>query len=401
MSALDTWGEPVAAANPSSVIAWNDAWIDLLHFQGDPFARLAEANRSDAEFVLGLVFCVVYRSLAGKPPGFGDVRDELERAASRVATSRERGHVEAASLLVGGNFTRAGERWEELASDSHDLAAIRFAHEMYLHVGDAERRLRASTTALAGWSQEHPNWAFIAGQHSFALEEVGQYAQAEQVGWQALERDPLDLWALHALAHVYESTDNQPAALDLLRSRQPTWTTQDVFSVHIWWHLALRLMVDAEFDEVLAIHDRLAATVTTAFHYSDLASMLWRLELLGVDVGDRWDAVAEAYATLPERHTTGFLDLHAALAFARRPDHAEAPIFFAGVAPSHANDPSENGEIFRTVVVPMTEAIRLGDTDPRAARGLFTSIGPRLHRIGGSNAQRQVLSLTLEALGAT
>ncbi len=368
------------------MVAWNEAWIDLLHFQGDPFARLAEANSNDDQFVLGLVFCVVYSTVAGKPPSFGDVRQDLELATSRVSTARERAHVEAATLLVAGDFTLAGERWEEIASGSHDLGAVRFAHEMYLHVGDADRRLRASTNALDSWSRDHPNWAFIAGQHSFALEEAGQYAQAEQIGWQALEQDPLDLWALHALAHVYESTDNQTAALDLLRSRQPTWSTQDVLSVHIWWHLALRLMVDAEFDEVLAIHDRLAETVSTAFQFSDLASMLWRLELLGVDVGDRWDAIAEAYATLPERHTTGFLDLHAAFAFARRPDHVEAPTFFAGVAPSHASDPSENGDIFRSVVVPMTEAIRVLDTDPMAARGLLISIGDQLHRIGGSIA---------------
>ncbi len=401
MSALDTWGEPVAANSPASVAAWNDAWIDLLHFQGDPFARLAGANSDDDEFVLGLLFCIAYRTIAGKPPTFGVVRDELELAVSRASTPRELAHLEAVQHLVAGDFTRAGECWEEIATDSHDLAAVRFAHEIYLHVADNERRLRASTAALGNWSEQHPNWAFIAGQHCFALEECGRYEQAEEIGWRALDRDPLDLWALHALAHVYESTNNQVAALDLLRSRQATWSAQFVLSVHVWWHLTLRLMVDEEYDEVLDIYDQLAATVTTAFQYSDLSSMLWRLELLGVNVGDRWDGVADAYAELPERHTTGFLDLHAALAFSRRPQHGEAAAFFAGVTPSHADDPSENGEIFRTVVAPLTEAIRLVESDPGTARRLLNSIGSESHRIGGSEAQRQILSLTLNSLETT
>ena len=56
----------------------------------------------------------------------------------------------------------------------------------------------------------------MVGQHTFALEEVGRYDEAEELGRAALGLDPDDLCARHALAHVYESTDDTPAARELL-----------------------------------------------------------------------------------------------------------------------------------------------------------------------------------------
>ena len=44
----DAWGEPVAAAHPSSVSAWDAAWAAALHFRGDPMAELGAANRTAA-----------------------------------------------------------------------------------------------------------------------------------------------------------------------------------------------------------------------------------------------------------------------------------------------------------------------------------------------------------------
>lgn len=394
----DQWGEPVAAGEEASVQAWDEAWADLLHFRGDPLGRLAEPNRADESFALGSVFCAAYLLLAGARPDSPEIAEDLDRAGRRARSERELDHAAAAAALAAGEFTEAGRRWEALARGTRDLAAVRLAHDVYLHVGDDRRRLRASAAAVESWPAGDPGWGFVQGQHSFALEEWGRYREAERFGWLALEHDPLDLWALHALAHVYESTGDQAEALSLLRSRQATWSDQHALAVHIWWHLALRLLAAGRLDEALEIHDDQAAAATTAFSLCDLASLLWRLELAGADAGGRWAELADAFAVRRERHTCGFLDLHAALVYARCPDHPEAAVFFSGVSTAHTGAGSENADTFISVVRPLAEAIRVGDADPAGARRLLDSIGGRLHRIGGSVVQRDLVRMTRAAL---
>ncbi len=390
----------MAAGEEASVRAWDEAWADMLHFRGDPLGRLAEPNRQDESFALGPVFCAAYRLLAGAPPNSPEIGSDLARASRRARTERELGHAAAVTALAAGEFTEAGRKWEALARGTHDLAAVRLAHDVYLHVGDDRRRLRASDAAVESWSAGDPGWGFVQGQHSFALEEAGRYREAERFGRLALEHDPLDLWALHALAHVYESTGDQAAALGLLRSRQVTWSDQHALAVHVWWHLALRLIAAGRLDEALEIHDDQAPAAATAFSLCDLASLLWRLELAGADtdMSGRWADLADAFAARRERHTCGFLDLHAALVYARCPDHPEAAVFFSGVSTAHASTGSENADIFGSVVQPLVEAIRVGDADPAGALRLLESIGDKLHRIGGSVVQRDLVGLTRSAL---
>ena len=52
----------------------------------------------------------------------------------------------------------------------------------------------------------------------------------------------------------------------------------------------------------------------------DAAALLWRLELAGVDVGDRWRAVAAAWMRHVDDHALAFNDLHLACAAARSPN---------------------------------------------------------------------------------
>lgn len=378
--------------------AWDEAWDDLLHFRGDPLGRLAEPNRVDESFALGPVFCAAYRLLGGARPDSPEIAADLDRAGRRARTEREVGHAAAAAALAAGEFTEAGRRWEALARGTRDLAAVRLAHDVYLHVGDDRGKLRASTDAVGSWSAGDPGWGFVQGQHSFALQESGRYSEAEEFGWAALEHDPLDLWALHALAHIYESTGDQDAALGLLRGRQATWSEQHALAVHVWWHLALRLIAAGQLDEALGIHDDQAPAATTAFSLCDLASLLWRLELAGADVGGRWAGLADAFAVRRERHTCGFLDLHAALVYARCPDHPEASVFFSGVSTAHTGADSENADIFVSVVRPLVEAIRVGGADPAGALRLLGTVGGGLHRIGGSVVQRDLVHMTRTAL---
>ena len=92
---------------------------------------------------------------------------------------------------------------------------------------------------------------------------------------------------------------------------------------HNGWHLALFLIEQGRFDEVLADYDRFTAPKLAddaTLDRIDAASLLWRLELAGVDVGDRWAPVAEQWMAHVDDHLLAFNDLHCAFAAARSPD---------------------------------------------------------------------------------
>jgi len=220
------------------------------------------------------------------------------------------------------------------------------------------------------------------------------YREAETLGREALAQDPLDLWARHSLAHLYETLEDNDAAFALLLDEQDVWATQDGLAVHIWWHLALRLIATGAYGKALDVHDAQIASATTPFRLSDMASLLWRLELVGQDVGDRWEVLADRFAERPEWHTSGFLDVHAALTFNRCRGHKSADRFFDTVVENHQDGTSENSLIFTGIVQPLVSAIRLGQVDPAKAARLLDEVSDRTHRIGGSIAQRELLDLT-------
>ena len=392
---------PVNGA-PASVEAWGRAWEQYLHYRGDPVALASEAGEGDESFVMGPVFAAVYRILAGSPVDAAHLQADVGRAVRRAARAadRERVHVRALELLIAGEFTSAARAWDDLAATGRDFAAVRFAHDVYLHVGDDERRLASSFQAVEAF-QDESGWGFVAGQHAFALEETGQYDEAEQFAQQALDIDPDDLWARHALAHVYESTDDTPAARGMLEGSVERWSQQDLFATHIWWHLALRLLADGDAASALAIFDERERHARTAFQLCDQTSLLWRLELAGCDGGARWDGLADRWDQVVERHTCGYLDVHAALAFVRRPEHRGAARWFEGLR-ARRSGASENDGTFGEVVMPLVAAFRsyAGGRRDRFVP-LVDELGSCTRRIGGSIVQRDLITLTRAAAGAT
>ena len=174
------------------------------------------------------------------------------------------------------------------------------------------------------------------------------------------------------------------------RSWKPrsAWEGQDALALHLWWHLALRYLAVGRRDEALALYDTQRENATTLFRLCDMTSLLWRLDLLGHDTGDRWDVLADRWAGVAERHTCGFGSPCCAT-FIRRPDHHGADVWSRSAA--RPNRGAEIDDIFESVTKPLVAALRAADPDA------LDKLTPSLHRIGGSNAQRRIISLTAGA----
>ena len=151
--------------------------------------------------------------------------------------------------------------------------------------------------------------------HAFGLEESGSYERAGDVGRIAVERNPDDVWGVHAVVHALEMQGKVDEGIRFLRSREGDWGSGNLFTVHNWWHLALFLLEAGRRDDVLAIYDAQVhndASARVPLELLDASALLWRLMLDGVDTEGRFAPLADAWTTKTVNESWYvFNDLHA------------------------------------------------------------------------------------------
>src|SRR5262249_10305890 len=161
-------------------------------------------------------------------------------------------------------------------------------HQVDFFRGDSRMLRERIARALPAWDAGVPGWHALLGMHAFGLEETGDYAQAEAQGRRAVEIEPRDSWAWHAVAHVHEMRSQPRAGIAWLEPVRGTWAQGSFLATHNVWHLALFKLELGDEDAALALYDdAIGGTGSTiVLDLVDASAMLWRLQLRGVDVGD-------------------------------------------------------------------------------------------------------------------
>ena len=233
------------------------------------------------------------------------------------------------------------------------------------------------------------------------LEEAGELGPAEEAAREALALNPKDAWATHALAHVLETACRMEEGIGFLKGTREAWGAAHFMAGHNGWHLALYLIEQGRATEVLADYDRFAAPKLAedmTLDRCDAAALLWRLELAGVDVGERWGPVARGWAAHVDDHVLAFNDLHAALAAARSPDPDDAARLRRSLDAYQRDGRGHNrtvtAEVGRSIVEGM---LHYGAGEDAEAIEAILPVRYEAHRIGGSHAQRDIVTLTLIA----
>ncbi len=151
-------------------------------------------------------------------------------------------------------------------------------------------------------------------------------------------------------------------------------------------------------DEALEIYDDRLWGEWPEFPQEQIGavSMLWRLELRGADVGERWTPVVEQARMRAGEHLFPFHDLHYLYALARAGHDGEADKFLTSIKNKAADDASS--DVWREQCFPAAKALLTFASGKRAAAAeQLAPILSDLYRIGGSHAQRHVFVETLEA----
>jgi hypothetical protein len=392
------------SGSAESVAALDSAVTDYYAWRGDPIATLQSAAETDPSFALGPAAIVSLLALNGTPGDDPRVVAALARgeAAARYGSLRERRHLEAARRWSSGEIIVAANIWEDILLDHPtDALALRFAHDTYFYLGESVAIRDSIARVLPSWDRQNPNFGFVLGQYAFGLEETGVLRQAEETGRRAIALNAEDGWAVHAVAHVMETESRQTEGIDFLRASRPGWSRAHALAVHNGWHMALYLIEEGRLAEVLDDYDAYVAPKIAEDSLLDLvdaASLLWRLELAGADVGARWQPLANQWMTHVNDHVLVFNDLHIAMAAARSGDTAGVARLRSSLDDYVLSGHGDNRDITATVGRGLIEGI-LAFAEGSYTEAITHLLSPRYQasRIGGSHAQRDLLTQTLIA----
>ncbi len=321
------------AGSADSARALDRAVADYWALTGDPVGVLKQALHNDPAFVLGAAAIAGFFLVGGFRGDHPEVMGAIAAAERALphASDRERLHLEAVKAWADGRSIDATLAWEAILVDwPLDALALRFVADAYFFLGQSAAIRDSVARVLPAWDRAHPLAGFVLGAYAFGLEETGALGRAEETAREALALNPTDSWATHALAHVLETRGSVEEGIAFLTATRTDWSAARFMAGHNGWHLALFLIEQGRLAEVLAGYDRFTAPRLAddmTLDRCDAAALLWRLELEGADVGDRWGPVARAWGPHANDHTLAFNDLHTALAAARSPDPDDAPRF--------------------------------------------------------------------------
>ena len=396
----DSLGNALTLHEATSIDAVNDFVEGFIACEARAANVLQAANDTSA---IVQAYCAALHMFAESADAAHNARPFIDRALAHAphGTEREQRFVAAVSAWVDGNVPRAVALHQEQAQRyPRDLASLKLGQYHLFNRGDSPGMLRMALQALPA-AAEVP---YLHGMLAFGWEQCHRLDNAEAAAQRAIALCRKEPWAHHALAHVMLTQGRIREGTEFMASVSDTWTGLNSFMVtHNWWHQALFLLEQDRHDEVLALYDTQVWGVVKEYTQDQInaLSLLARLELAGVDVGDRWADVADHLALRLADHVLPFLDLQYLYGLARA-GRTDAANTLLGNLQTHAATRTEAHEraVWQQVCVPAALGLLAhaqGDW-ARAAQQLGTAL-PRLVEIGGSHAQRDLFhQIWLDAL---
>jgi hypothetical protein len=398
----DTLGNPVSTADPAILAGVDDFIEGFLRYE----TRAADILKTAAaapDAALANAYAGALFMLLESPQGPVRARPFLDAAeAAPGANTREAAFIAFLRAWTEGDLPRAAALSGAIVAEwPRDLVVVKLNQYLAFGHGDAPAMLRialAAAPACADVPQMH-------GILAFAHEQCHRLDDAEAAGRRALEMTEREPWAQHALAHVMLTQGRIDEGARFMKAASPGWTGLNSFMVtHNFWHLALFQLSQGRTDAVLDAYDAQCWAYDRDYSQDQIGavSLLARLELAGIDVGDRWTDVADRLAARGSDVEQPFLALQYLYGLARtgRPE-AEALMDAFRIRAREA--PGFSREVWAETALPAAEGIvafHAGRPDD-AVRGLDRAL-PRLHRIGGSHAQRDLFDqIRLAALTAS
>jgi len=399
----DARGLALTTASAEAARLFDRAITEYLEYRKSTMATLKEALAADPDFCLAHCMAGYLFMLFGTHAIDGKVDAALAQAErlETGASERERMHVAALAAWRKGDNERANRIWDDiLIAHPHDLLAMRLQHFNLFWAGQAYFMRDAVARAVGAWDENTPGFGNVLGMYSFGLEECGDYAAAEPKGRRAVELCNDDLWAIHAVSHVLEMQGRLAEGVDWLKQPFGTWGDRNPFRQHLWWHTALFPFELGQYDRVLEFYDKEIRSEPSDFYLDiqNAASMLFRLEWCGVDVGHRWRELAEIAEKRIDDHVLAFTDVHFMLALCRDGRLGSAERLLSSFRAFAVTPDNSAAATMEPAAIPVADAmLAFAKHEYRAAIEKLTTSRYRWPLVGASHAQRDLFTILLIA----
>ncbi|MBY6055709.1 tetratricopeptide repeat protein [Leisingera daeponensis] len=399
----DIFGQDSSLTDAAALQDWNAVQLGVLSHAAATADHLGAVLKAAPDFALAHAIKGLSLLMLGRSELLPTAREALRDAKALYdgALPRERKYVDALENWLAGRPSQAIQRMEEVLDIfPQDTLAMKLSHGIRFIMGDPAGMRASIERVLPSYDPDHAGRGYLLGCHSFSLEETGEYERAANAGRQALWMAPDDAWGLHAVAHVHDMTGNAEAGLEWLEGREDAWAHCNNFRYHVWWHKALMHLDLGQMDAAIALYDTEVRKDKTDDYrdISNATSLLMRLELEGVDVGPRWEELANLCAARTEDGSLIFADLHYLLALTgHRKEEAHKL-----VKRIHADAGAGGSEAKERMAAPGCAAAdgleAFGDGNYKAAFANLSTARATLQLAGGSHAQRDVFErITIDA----
>jgi len=392
---------PAAVLTGANNLQQSERALDMMLTQrGDAIAEVEQILADDPESVFGhcLRAALIVRadSAAARSTLAASIA-AIEAACPDGDAPARRHAVGARAWLDGDPIGAAALYGAILIAWPHDVLALAAAHALDFHLGRPRVMLDRIAKLLPQWTAEMSGYASVLAMYAFALEENGQYRRAEKMARGALALDPGHPGAIHVVAHVMEMQGRFHEGLLFLTANEPAWSEGTGLSIHLAWHCALFHLEANDLKSALAIYDARIAPAGSAelSSLADGSAVLWRLQLLSMEVSGRWGQLADRWAGNSLTEARPFYAVHAMMAFAAAGRTAAAlrlieTLSQAAIHKASSLIPEE------ALAPPLCEALLafvLGDYAECVQR--LKQVREISYRCGGSLAQCDVVHLTL------
>jgi tetratricopeptide (TPR) repeat protein len=407
MALTDSAGNTTTAKNQQALEHFNQALDDFIHFRGALVENIDASINADPDFALGYAYKGYIGVLGTEPKDAMVAKTIVDNFLKSTSLSRlserERLHLQATKTLLEGDFHGSSQQLANISKQyPRDMLALSIGHQLDFFTGNTRMLQQRIERALPAWTPEDKYYSNLLGMFSFGLEESGDYTRAEEIGLEAVERNPKDVWGIHAVTHTYEMQANFSKGMNYLDARKDDWAKGNFFLNHNWWHYALYTLEAGHTKRTLQIHDSVLFTenqADIALQLLDATALCWRLHLEGHDVKERFVKHAELWKSKLEPAFYAFNDMHVAMAFVGAGFEHEVEALITSREQwlmTETLETTSNVQMTRDIGLPICKAVlAFGREQYKEVANLLYPIRHRLHEFGGSHAQRDVVLMTL------
>ena len=398
----DGQGNVLTTVSMDAASYFSSAINDFLNYRTTPSAQLKNALSEDPEFALALCLRGYFLMMVENRKVIPKVREILRSLIPQVSrlSERERLHVKALESWAELDLLKTCQVWEQLLSIApRDILALKLHHTLAFYTGRSQVLLSVVRGVLAAWDRSVPAYSIVQGMHAYALEECGNYDEAERTGREATMANPEDLWAIHAVSHVLDMQGRYEEGVKWLSYSAEDWSDRNPFKAHLWWHAALFHLSLNDIDKAISIHDELLRSINTPSYVdvSNQSSLLKRVEIRGINVGERWHLLADHARTRTKDHILTFRDAHFCLAMAAAGQLEEARDYIKSMEEFSEASHNWTANATKSTLIPLCKGIVAYEAKEYAAAcDILWPLRNDLAPVGGSHTQRDLFRQILE-----